>query len=350
MKKIFNFKSILTLGAFAFSSLSIAQEEVITKAVERPMYDKLGISPTVLFTIMTLLTVVLVIALVGLANSTSNVIKFKHNKTKKTGLLLLVGLFSSTSFAADNGASEYFMDFPDQAFWAFLILDVIIVMVILYFVGIMKGALTDYKIVKEHNTIFTKWSKSLTNAVEIENEDSILLDHDYDGIRELDNDLPPWWKYGFYITIVWAGVYFFYYQVLEIGDLQTAEFEKEMIEGEKQIAAYKEANPNLVNAENVTLLEDDDALNKGKSIFNEKCSMCHGMSGEGSIGPNLTDEYWIYGHDIGGVFNTISEGANNGMPAWKADLSPVEMQETASYILSLKFAEGKAPEGEKVTE
>ena len=176
------------------------------------------------------------------------------------------------------------------------------------------------------------------------------MDHDYDGIHELDNDLPPWWKYGFYITIVWAGVYFFYYQVLEIGDLQTAEFEKEMVEGEEQIAAYKAANPNLVNAENVTLLEDGPALNSGKAIFTEKCSMCHGMSGEGSIGPNLTDEYWIYGHDIGSVFNAISEGATNGMPAWKADLTPTEMQETASYILSLEFTEGKAPEGDKVTE
>ena len=151
MKKIFNFKSILTLGAFALSSLSIAQEEVIAKVTERPMYDKLGISPTVLFTILALFTLVLVVVLVGVANSTSNVIKFKHNKTKKTGLLLLIGLLSSTSFAADNGGAEYFMDFPDQAFWAFLILDVIIVMVILYFVGIMKGALTDYKLAGEHN-------------------------------------------------------------------------------------------------------------------------------------------------------------------------------------------------------
>jgi len=350
MKKIFNFKSILTLGTFVLSSLSIAQEEVLTKVTERPMYDKLGVSPTVLFTIMALFTVILVIVLVGLANSASNVIKFKHNKTKKTGLLILIGLLSSTSFAADNNGSEYFMDFPDQAFWAFLILDVIIVMVILYFIGIMKGALTDYKLAGEHKSIFSKWNKSLTNAVEIEEEDSILMDHDYDGIHELDNDLPPWWKYGFYITIVWAGVYFFYYQVLEIGDLQTAEFEKEMVEGEEQIAAYKAANPNLVNAENVTLLEDGPALNSGKAIFTEKCSMCHGMSGEGSIGPNLTDEYWIYGHDIGSVFNAISEGATNGMPAWKADLTPTEMQETASYILSLEFTEGKAPEGDKVTE
>lgn len=351
MKKIFNFKSILALGTLAISSLSFAQEEIAPVAIDRPVYEELGVSPTVLFTIMLALTVVLIIVLVGVANSTSNVLKFKQNKAKNIGLVLLFGLLSPSLFAGSPSIvqeSEYFMNFPDSAFWAFLILDIAIVLLILYFVALMKGALSDYKLGGKQKSIFTKLN--LTNAVEIEEEGSILMDHDYDGIHELDNDLPPWWKYGFYITIVWGAVYFFYYQVFEVGNLQEAEYAQEMLDGEKEVAAYKAANPNLVNADNVELLSDEASLLNGKSIFTEKCAMCHGMVGEGSIGPNLTDDYWIYGHKINGVFSTISEGAKNGMQAWKADLTPIEIQETASYILSLKFTEGKEPDGEKISE
>lgn len=354
MKKIFNFKSILALATFGLSSLAIAQETVAAEQVvaDTPIYEKLGVSPTILFTIMLTFTIFLVIVLVNVSNSTSNVFKFKADKAKKAGLLVLFGLFSSSLFAgsADTGAeSEYFMNFPDSAFWAFMILDIIIVMLILYLIGLMKGALSDYKLGGKEKSIFAKLN--LTNAVEIEEEDTILMDHDYDGIHELDNDLPPWWKYGFYITIVWGAIYFFYFQVFEIGNLQQAEFAQEMLEGEEQVAAYKAANPNLVNAENVELLTDAASIKKGKEVYDGNCVACHAGNGGGGIGPNLTDNTWIYNGDIKGVFTTVSEGAENGMIAWKDMLSPDKIQAVASYVLSLEPAEGgKDPQGENIFE
>jgi cytochrome c oxidase cbb3-type subunit 3 len=160
------------------------------------------------------------------------------------------------------------------------------------------------------------WTKKLTKAVPIEQEGSILLDHDYDGITELDNDLPPWWKYGFYITIMWGIGYFFYYQVFEIGNLQGAEYTAEMEAGERQLAEYKAAHPEMINAENIEKLTDASAISQGRSLFEKYCTSCHMSGGAGEVGPNLTDNYWLYGNDIAGIFTTISEGAKNGMAAW----------------------------------
>ncbi len=62
-------------------------------------------------------------------------------------------------------------------------------------------------------------------------KEPLLLDHDYDGIRELDNNLPRWWVWLFYLSIVFAVIYMLYYHVLRIGNLQAAEYEKEMKAG-----------------------------------------------------------------------------------------------------------------------
>lgn len=124
-----------------------------------------------------------------------------------------------------------------------------------------------------------------------------------------------------------------------------------MKEGEKEVAAYKAAHPNLVNEDNVELLTDEASLNKGKEIFSKNCTPCHGQNGGGGIGPNLTDTHWIYDGDIKGVFHTVSEGAENGMVAWKNQLSPDKIQEVASYVLSMPKAEGgKEPQGDNVFE
>ena len=190
----------------------------------------------------------------------------------------------------------------------------------------------------------------MTQAVPIEEEGSILLDHDYDGITELDNELPPWWKYGFYITILWAVGYFFYYQVFEIGNLQEAEYLQEMADGERAMAEYKAAHPEMITADNVELLTDASTIAQGRSIYDTKCASCHMEGGRGGLGPNLTDDYWLYGNDISGVFTTISEGANNGMAAWKTMMPANEIQAVASYVMQLPDVSvadgGKEPQGD----
>jgi len=342
-------------GTITISSLSIAAEEEISASetvkevveVSTPIYESLGVSSTTLFTVMMLFTVILLLALYSVSKTASNVLKGLQDRFKKASLLILITLLSSASFAADGSTESTDMAFSNTAFWTIFILDLSIITLILYFAMFAK------KVAKASikDTPPTSIFSSFTNAVDIDKEDSILLDHNYDGIMELDNDLPPWWKYGFYITIVWGVGYFFYYQVMEYGDLQTAEFNKEWNAGEKQIAAYKAANPNMVNEDNVELLTDADALASGKAIFDKNCTACHAANGGGGIGPNLTDKNWIYNGDIKGVFHTISEGASNGMQAWKTDLLPEEIQAVSSYVLSMpKAEEGKDPQGDNIYE
>jgi len=326
--------------------------EAVTEVVEvakeaTPIYETLGVSSTTLFGIMMAFTTILLFALYSVAKSASNVLTGMQSKFKKVSLLIVLSLLSSVSFAAEGGTESADMVFSNTAFWTIFTIDICIILAIIYFAMFAKKVVN----ASESETLPTSLFASFTNAVDIDKEDSILLDHEYDGIRELDNDLPPWWKYGFYITIVWGVVYFVYYQVLEIGNLQTAEYNQEMVDGEKQIAAYKAANPNMVNAETVELLTDADALAAGKELYDMNCVACHAGNGGGGIGPNLTDKNWIYNGDIKGVFNTVSEGAENGMIAWKDILNPEKIQAVSSYVLSMKLAEGgKEAQGDNIVE
>ena len=192
--------------------------------------------------------------------------------------------------------------------------------------------------------------KNLLGSKPIEQEGEIVLDHNYDGIRELDNKLPPWWLYGFYITIIFGGIYLLRYHVFD-GTKQAKEFEIEMEEARLAVEEYKKTAKDLVDVNTVELLTEASDLAAGKAIFETTCIACHKIDGGGGIGPNLTDEYWILGGGIKNVFNTISEGgrAGKGMVPWKTELSPLQMAQVASYVLGFQGtspAEPKAPEGE----
>ena len=179
-----------------------------------------------------------------------------------------------------------------------------------------------------------------------------LLEHDYDGIQELDNDLPPWWLYLFYITIAWSVVYLLHYHVLGTGDLQEAEYLAEMQAAEKKQQELRlERAREGAAAALTTQLSDEASLASGKAVYTQHCLACHGAFGEGGVGPNMTDEYWIHGGNMTDVVNTILDGVPaKGMISWRPILKPQEVTEVASYILSLQGtnpANAKAPEGEK---
>lgn len=194
--------------------------------------------------------------------------------------------------------------------------------------------------------ILQKWTKSK----EIDNEDEIILDHNYDGIKELDNSLPPWWVYMFYATIVFAVVYLIRFEVLD-GDNQITEYNNAVAEAKASLDKYKETATDLVDVSTVTLLTDEKDLSRGKAIYNLNCAACHTPDGGGSIGPNLTDEHWILGGGIKNVFTTISNGGRDGkgMVAWNKILKPIDIAKVSSYIISLQGttpANPKQPEGE----
>ncbi|MEM8909141.1 MAG: cbb3-type cytochrome c oxidase N-terminal domain-containing protein [Bacteroidota bacterium] len=193
-----------------------------------------------------------------------------------------------------------------------------------------------------------------TKLVPISEEADLMMDHDYDGIRELDNSLPPWWVAMFYITIIIGTAYFAYYHYYDYGLSSTEAYVLEMEHAERAKALYVERQANLVNESNVVALLDEASLSAGRSVFLNNCAACHGQLGEGGVGPNLTDAYWLHGADIKSVFKVVKHGVpEKGMIAWKTQLRPAAIHEVASYILTLKGTNppnGKAPQGNLVSE
>ena len=184
----------------------------------------------------------------------------------------------------------------------------------------------------------------------VADERDLELDHNYDGIKELDNILPPWWLYSFYVSIVFAVGYMVYYHMLD-GENQVMEYEQERLAAKIAVEEYKKNASDLVDAESVTLMTEVEDLEKGAALFQANCMACHAADGGGGIGPNLVDQHWILGGGIKNVFHTISEGgrAGKGMVAWNSTLKPTEIQQVTSYVLSLQGsvpANPKAPEGD----
>jgi cytochrome c oxidase cbb3-type subunit 3 len=198
------------------------------------------------------------------------------------------------------------------------------------------------------------WGRVFTKSVPVEKEASIQFEHEYDGIRELDNTLPPWWLWMFYATIIFSVVYMIHYHVTPIkafenigfigpGVGQEELYRIEMEEAEKQKQEYLEKAAANINENNVELLTDATDLEKGKEIFKTNCAVCHGQNAQGGAGPNLTDDYWIHGGGIKNVFKTIKYGVpEKGMIPWETQLSPKQIQLVASYVLSLR---GSNPPG-----
>jgi cytochrome c oxidase cbb3-type subunit 3 len=194
-------------------------------------------------------------------------------------------------------------------------------------------------------TAIKKINVILTDAVAIEEEHTILMQHEYDGIRELDNNLPPWWVWGFVATIIFAVVYVFNYHIFGTADLQIKAYDKEIAQAKADVKKYQEEHAMNVDETTATLLTDAAAISSGKAIFESNCVVCHNPKGEGNIGPNLTDDHWIYGPDVKDLFKTIKLGTPNGMPEHASKLNPVQIQEVASFVLSLPNTPGKAPDG-----
>ncbi|WP_194851137.1 cbb3-type cytochrome c oxidase N-terminal domain-containing protein [Nonlabens antarcticus] len=192
--------------------------------------------------------------------------------------------------------------------------------------------------------------KKMLGTRPIETEGEIVLDHNYDGIRELDNNLPPWWVYGFYASIIFAIVYMARYHIFDGVD-QNEEYQMAVAQAEIDIEEYKKTAKDLIDFNTVEMLADVSDIKAGESLFTGNCVACHKVGGGGGIGPNLTDDHWILGGGIKNVFKTISEGgrAGKGMVAWKSDMKPSEMAQVASYVLSLHGsnpADAKEAEGE----
>ncbi|MEL0651289.1 cbb3-type cytochrome c oxidase N-terminal domain-containing protein [Algibacter sp. TI.3.09] len=269
-------------------------------------------------------------------------------------------IFAATEYFVDSGGKPAFIEYT--AVQLFLILVLLILIAIEGVIGALENVML-HKLDTEAKARFLEekelgykftWIKEtytkLLGQKPIEQEAEIVLDHNYDGIKELDNNLPPWWVYAFYISIIFAIGYMLKYEVFN-GDNQIDELETELAEARIAIEEYKKTAKDLVDFNTVTLLTEASDLKAGKTIFESNCVACHMADGGGGIGPNLTDKNWILGGDIKHVFKTVSEGGRSGkgMIAWKAQLKPAQIAQVSSYVLSLQGttpANPKEPQGD----
>lgn len=202
--------------------------------------------------------------------------------------------------------------------------------------------------------LWVKLDKKLfTKAIPIEHEADSLLDHNYDGIQELDNALPPWWKYGFIITIGFAFVYILNFHVLGNGKNPTEEYQAEMDKAQIEKEAYEAKNKDRIDEANIPMA-NAAGIKEAEVNYLANCVACHGAKGEGGVGPNLTDDYWLHKGSLNDVYRTIKVGyPDKGMQAWASKFSPKEMSQMASYIKTLHGTNppnGKAPQGDLFTE
>lgn len=189
----------------------------------------------------------------------------------------------------------------------------------------------------EESSWLQKILAKLQDAKPVEEEEEIALHHDYDGIVELDNNLPPWWLYGFYASIIFAVIYLVRYHVTESAPLPLEEYEMEMAAAAASKEEYLKTAANLVDETNVELVSEAPRIANGKAIFSKSCAVCHAQDGGGGVGPNLTDEYWIHGGSVKDIFGTIKYGVpSKGMISWKDQLSPKDIQDVASYIMEMQ--------------
>lgn len=174
--------------------------------------------------------------------------------------------------------------------------------------------------------------------------DRLIKDHEYDGIQELDNELPSWWKWLFILTIVFSIIYLVRLWVFRADDLiQRKEFDKEM--------ANVRTAPASTEVFELKLLEDGNSLANGKDTWLKICAVCHLADGGGLVGPNMTDNYWIHGNTVEDLYNITTAGViEKGMIAYKDQLSQRQRLEVVSYILvelhGSTPATAKEPQGE----
>lgn len=353
-------KRILLFALIGLPLLTLAQGQILTGTTcfSNALFNTL-IGVIILFLII---IIALSAALKNLAQS--DYLSKEKTKNDKSGnsiktigiILLSLMAFNSNAqqiVEANNKAVLGGLDmFTFYFLLAIIVIEVIFIVVLLHTLHYLLKSNTPKVLilpVKKEKSIL----EILNASVAIEKEEEILMGHEYDGIRELDNDLPPWWRYGFYLTIVVAAIYLIHYHVTLTGDLQLAEYNKEIAKGKADVAEFMKMSADNVDESTVKMMPAGD-IESGKIIFISTCSACHGKFGEGGVGPNLTDEYFLHGGSLSDVFKTIKYGwPDKGMKSWKEDLSPIQIAQLCSFIKTLKGTnppKAKTPQGDLYSE
>lgn len=209
------------------------------------------------------------------------------------------------------------------------------------------------KVYQPEPSLWAKFWQYINDFTPVEKEAAVILDHNYDGIKELDNHLPPWWKWLFYGTIIWGVFYLIAYHITDTLPLSGTEYNNEVAFANEEIKKLRAASPVAeIDENNVPATTDAALLADGKKTFLGTCASCHRPDGGGDIGPNLTDEFWKHGGTINDVYKVVKNGVTGtNMIAWGTTMSPQAMANVSNYVLSLQGTNPpnpKKPEGEQV--
>lgn len=320
-------------------------------------------------TILCAIAIILLFIVIVLAMTVNTAIEFYKQK-KETGnnssvlknVTIFLGLillsqvaFSQTAFspdpattaaAASKAAASTALWEGKLYFWGFITVIIAEVAIILFFIRTLRF-LTGIDSFKKSRALEGKektiW-ETINQFKPLEEEDNMDTGHNYDGIRELDNITPPWFIAGFAATIIFAAIYLYRYEVAHSAPSEIEEYETSVHDAKILQDSLLKLEGNKVDENTVVMLGASD-IDAGKKLFALNCVACHGDKGQGIVGPNLTDDYWLHGGSIHDVFKTIKNGwVEKGMKSWKDDFSPTQIAQLASFVKSLK---GSNPPGAK---
>lgn len=243
-------------------------------------------------------------------------------------LILLAGVTNAQE--ATKAASE-----PVSLSVVLIAVNVMLLVFLFLLLNILTNAIKGLKNTDSRPQL--SWWDKFAAVKSEKTEEELRLDEDFDGISELDNPTPPWFNFIFYTTIIVAIIYLFNYHYFKFSKLQDDEYKEEIAVANTEKEAYLKLAGNLIDENSVKLMNDEKSLTAGTTLYKDKCAVCHGDKGEGKVGPNLTDDYWIHGGSVNDIFKTIKYGVPaKGMISWQNSLNGQQMQDLASFIKSIK--------------
>jgi cytochrome c oxidase cbb3-type subunit III len=357
-RNIMNKKSITITGLSLFSLCLLDSLPAAAQYKPTPP-SELG-HPVAIVLLTVIVGLLIAIAILGSAVLSAMDIYRERIKNEKSKVIvsvtiLIAGLFSSNNLLAQEATATVKTAAPniinglsDMSFYlliSVIMLEVLIIISLLYTLRVLVGIKRKKKVVAPGKPVVHWFEKiNRTKTLDVDSEMEEDMGHDYDGIRELNNPTPPWWRWSFYCSIVFAVVYLWRFQIAHSAPSQL----EELAIAEADAAAAKEEYlknaANNIDENTVTLLTGSDDIAGGQKLFSTSCAPCHGAQGQGVVGPNLTDDYWLHGGQVKAVFTTIKYGVpEKGMKSWKDDFSPKQLAQLTSYIKSIRGSNPPAP-------
>lgn len=346
--KCIKLKSILNKTKPAFMAVIfsiLGSSTLLAQAAEKTPLASSSVSTNTMLSVVAGALLFVIVLLSFTLSSAMDYYKLKKSKAASMILLAILTFFStSTAFgqAAVAPAPASTSNGDGFLFYILIAIIVIEVGVILYFLKLFSD-LTGINEVSASGEKQTWWDK--INAFKpMDKEASLDMGHSYDGIRELDNITPPWFTATFLASILFAVVYLYRYHVAHSAPLSAEEYEISVKDAQAKVDAFMKTSGSAIDENNVKMA-DATGIADGKGIYTTNCIVCHGDKGQGIVGPNLTDDYWIHGCSMSDIYKTVYHGVvDKGMTEWGKMLTPTQIQNVASYVKSLH---GTNPAGAK---